>query len=759
MNNQCRHRAFPATFIYLLLLVLVLPSCAPTRRLSEGEQLFVKSKIKVDKKSVDVSTLRKYERLSPNKKVLGVRFHLFLYSLANPEKDKSISGWLRKIGEPPVLYDSALVKNSEKNFIGYLANRGYADAMVDAKILKTHKKARAIYDVSLGKPVIIDNVSYSLEDTAISSIVFSDTTNALVKSGGIFDKIVFQAERERIERHLRNNGYFKFSKEYVFYEITQTDDPYKVNVLVNVTQDLTGAYDPYSKVRKHRQYEVQSVIITPNRRNFEELRIYDTVDYLEHKILYLTTKPIKPATLVGANNILPNRLYNLSDVERTYNDFSTLGLFRYINVSFDEVESSGNIGQLACNIDLAMRKRQSYAVELTVTNSSYDWGLRGGITYNNFNLFKGGEHLQLGVSGAVEQLQRRIGESEPMREIGINSRLETPKFLLPFRAVEFQRKYKPRTEFLLSYNYQNQPKYIRTIVNTSFGYNWRGNVYNKHSLYPVDFSLVKLPYIDTLFIDTTYGGTRLENSFINHTILGIRYGFEFNNQRIKKGRSFVYFLSNLESAGLLVNQFNRMSGWGTDSLFFGVKYFQYIKADIDFRNYNIINPRNRLVYRIFAGAGFPYGNSNSLPFEKMYWSGGPYGIRAWGERTLGPGPYFNAASFNQLGEVKLEGNIEYRFKVLWKLEGALFVDAGNIWLLEDAPELPRSGFNIDTFYEDIAVGTGFGTRFDFSFVLIRLDFGFKLRDPSITEGSKWTFQNSNVNFWQTTFQFGIGYPF
>jgi outer membrane protein assembly factor BamA len=341
----------------------------------------------------------------------------------------------------------------------------------------------------------------------------------------------------------------------------------------------------------------------------------------------------------------------------------------------------------------------------------------------------------------------------------VNSKLETPKFFLPFKVENFQRKYKPRTEFQLSYNYQNQPEYVRTIVNTSFGYNWKGNIYNKHSLHPLDFYLVKLPRVDTAYIDSIYKDTRLENSFTNHTILGMKYSFEFSNQKLKRGRSFIYLRYNIETAGFLVNLINKNSGWGTDSLFFGVQYFQYIKTDIDFRNYNIISPRNRIVYRLFAGVGIPYGNSQSMPFEKMYWSGGPYGIRAWAERTLGPGPYASSQSYNQLGDIKLEGNIEYRFKVLWKMEGALFLDADNIWLLEDVAEYPRSGFSFKEFYKDIAIGVGVGARFDFSFVLLRTDFGFKLRDPSIKEGSVWTIQNPNQNFWNFAFQFGIGYPF
>jgi outer membrane protein assembly factor BamA len=741
-------------------MVLFFSSCSPSRHLASDEYLFVKSKIEVDKRKVEIATLNKYERIIPNKKVLGLRFHLFLYNLANPEKEKFPNNWLKKIGEPPVLLDSVLVLKTRNNIQNYLTDRGYYSVNVESKVKKSRKKARAFYLVDLGEPTRVKSLSYVFEDTSISKYIYADTINSLIRKGGNFDKVLFQRERERIETSLKNKGFYQFSREYVYFEVSTTSNPLLVDVSINIKQNLSGSFDPQTKVRKHKQYKINNVLIVPNRTITEGIRISDTVLYQQHQILYYSKPNIKASTLVSANNLLPGSLYSLNNVERTYNDISALGLFRYVNIDFEEVSDKDEYGELNCKIDLAMRKRQSYAFEVVVTNSSNDLGVRGGITYNNYNFFKGGEHLQIGLTGAIESLEHRLKQkAEPMREAGITSKLETPKFILPFRAESFQRKYKPRTEFQLSYNYQNQPKYIRTIANVSFGYNWRGNVYNRHVFHPIDFYIVKLPWIDSTYIDSIYTGTRLENSFTNHTILGMKYSFEFNNQQLKKGRSFIYLKYNLESTGLLVNFINNNSGWGTDSLFFGVKYFQYIKSDIDFRNYNIISPRDKLVYRFFAGVGVPYGNSESMPFEKMYWSGGPYGIRAWAERTLGPGPYYNSDSYNQLGDVKLEANIEYRFKVIWKMEGALFLDAGNIWRLKEVSEYPGSGFKFNTFYKDIAMGVGFGARFDFSFVLLRTDFGFKLRDPSMSEGSRWTFNNPERDFWQFVFQFGIGYPF
>lgn len=762
----------------MLLIVsglMFFVSCSPAKRISDGHYLYNKSKIEIEKKKIDQATLKKYQRVSTNKRILGVRFHLFLFNLASPERDGFPHSWFRKIGEAPVIYDSILIGQNSKNYTKYIADKGYNNVQVNERhVKKGKKKINVIYEFDLGEPTIINSLTYSFEDTSIRKHVYYDTAFSLIKAGGALDKPLMQAERQRIETLLKNQGYYKFSKEYIYYEVANATKENSVNVTINIKQSVSGYINPVTKIRPHKRYKIDMVNIFPNLQAGDKKRLYDTVSYSLHNILYTGDQNIKASTLADANRLLPGSLFSLNNTERTYVNYSQLGLFRFINVSFTEKESGEEYGLLNCNIELAMRKRQSYAFEVVMTNSDNDLGIRGNITYNNYNFFRGGEHLYIGLSGAIESLENRLqGSTDPMREIGITTRLETPKFLLPFSAPEFQRKYSPRTAITVSYNNQRQPYYLRTIANASFGYNWRGNMYNKHSVYPLDFYLVKIPYLDTVnYFDPVIRGTRLENSFIDHAILGTRYGFEFSNQMVENKQNFIYLRSNIESAGLLVNEINKRTNWGSDSLFFGVPYFQYIRGDIDFRQFKVLSARDRVVYRVFAGIGVPYGRSDAMPFEKMYWAGGPYGIRAWRERSLGPGSYPDTTN-NQLGDIKLEANLEYRFKLFWKLEGAMFVDAGNVWMLKDDATRPGAAFHFNSFLDDIAIGTGFGARFDFSFVLIRLDFGFKLRDPSIQPdnslpyndepyyltGSKWTFRNPDVNFWDVSFQFGIGYPF
>jgi hypothetical protein len=344
-----------------------------------------------------------------------------------------------------------------------------------------------------------------------------------------------------------------------------------------------------------------------------------------------------------------------------------------------------------------------------------------------------------------------------MFEVGVEGSLTFPKFLVPFRVEEFSRKYNARTIVMVSYNYQNRREYLRTIANTSYSYRIKGNIFNSHIFTPIDFNFVRVGDIDPAF-DSTIINTPLESSFSDHTVLAAKYAFEYSNQVVQKLSDFTFFRSSFESAGNLLSVFTN-----NDSLF-NVPYFQYVKFDFDLRFNRQITPGNRVVYRIFTGVGYPLGNSQTLPFERLYFSGGPYGIRAWSSEELGPGSFDYSTSqyYHNRAEIKLEANLEYRFELFWKLEGALFVDAGNIWSLYKDPEREGAEFEWNRFYREIAVGTGLGTRLNLSFLLFRIDFGLKMRDPVITDGSRWIdFNPNNTMKFMDRFriQFGIGYPF
>jgi outer membrane protein assembly factor BamA len=700
---------------------------------------------------------------------MGLRFHLFLYNLANPKKEKGFSKFFHNVGEAPVVYDSNKVKQNVLNFSKYLSDIGYTHAQVtDSLRYKSNQKIDVIYKIKFGVPTKIKTFRYSFEDTSIQRYIYADTSRALIKKGMLFDKQLMQAERLRLETVLKSNGYFRFSKEYIYFNVKNAQQPNLVDIILVIKQNVDGTYNPVTRVRAHEQFTVDSITIIPETQKNKTAHSIDTFIYNNYTFLYPGKVTIKPQAILSVCRIQPVSLFSQDDVDKTYANLSALNLFRYINIEMSEKEQSeeDSLRLLDCTIELAMRKKQSYSFELGITNTSYDLGGRGNWTYNNYNIFKGGEHLQVGISGSIRSIRHKYDNYslDPEREIGAFVSLETPKFFVPFSLRDFQNKYNPRTLIQFSFNNQRElPRYIKTIANTSFGYSFKKtSSYSKHSIYPIDFSLIKLPILDKIYFDTTFKGKSLEYSFIDHAILSMRYVYELNTQPKESNRSYVYLRSSIESAGPLVHMVNKYSHWAADSLdslFFGVEYAQYIRGDIDFRFFHIITPANKLVYRFYGGIGIPYGNSKAMPYEKMFWSGGPYGIRAWKERSLGPGNAKNADSIpNQLGDIKLEGNIEYRFKLFWKLEGAFFTDAGNVWLLKEGGKNPGE-FDFKSLPKEIAIGSGLGIRLDLAFVLLRVDWGFKIKDPSQEANKMWIFQNDNYKISNSSFQFGIGYPF
>jgi outer membrane protein assembly factor BamA len=716
---------------------------------------------------MDPNSIKKYEKQSPNKTILGLKFHLFLYNLAKPEKNKFPATWFRKIGEEPVIWDPLLTERSVDEFKNYTITKGYYDAIVSDSIRLKKKKVIINYEIDLNEPYRINSISYVFEDRGLMDIILPDSSNRLIEKGAPFDKEVLQQERQRLEELMKNNGYFKFSKEFIFFKAKEIEGKKLVDLTILLKEDVEGIPDPITKVRKHYPYKIRNALIYPNynlysKRLDVENQIGDTIFLNGNKVIYAGKQKIKPMTVILPNRCSPGSLYQLGNIKRTYSNYSSLELFRIVNINFREIGQTmidtGKYRYIDCQVELSPRKKQAYQFEIVGTNSDLDLGVRGNLLYNNYNLFRGAENFQVKLTTAAEWGKRANVEPNrrSMVEVGVEGSLTIPKFLVPFKAKEFSRKYNARTIINASYNYQDRREYLRTIANTSYSYRIKGNIYNAHTFTPVDFNLVQVGDIDSAFY-STIENTRLENSFSDHTVLAVRYAFEYSNQVVKKLRDFTYFKTSFESAGNLISAFS-------DSTFLGVPYFRYLKLDFDFRFNNQITPGNRLVYRIFTGVGYPLGNSQTLPFERMYFSGGPYGIRAWRSEELGPGSfnYRESRYYYNRAEMKLEANVEYRFELFWKLEGALFIDAGNIWSLYQDPEREGGEFSWDRFYKEIAVGTGLGTRLNLSFLLFRVDFGLKMRDPIITEGSRWIDFNPNIDMKfneRVRIQFGIGYPF
>lgn len=763
----------------LIILVLLFGSCRTTKYVSENERLLSRVEIVNDARDVKRAELKSYLRQQENLRMLGFwKFHLGLYNLSGRDDSKGINRWLKNIGEAPVIYDSTMVDRSIEQMGLFLDNRGYYLSEVEAKVsYPSDRKAKVTYNVAAGPRYRLNNLAYKIEDKGLEALVLNDTANSVMRRGRGFTSQMHERERERITETLRNNGYYNFSKEYIYFIADSSVGNYRINdtlVVVRPPENTAGR----TAQGNHARYAVRSVTfhvnIDPQEISFSEDLGQFSIDTLQFEgvgILYDGKLDFKPNVLTNSNYIVPGDLYKANLVDRTQSLLSGLQIFKYISIRFNEVEgevdADGN-ALLDCIIHVIPGKYQSYAVEIEGTNSSGNLGAAGSFKFQHKNIFNGAELLTLSTRLARENqvvMRGGNGESFNTMEFGSDVSVVFPKFLIPIRIEGFRRKYNPKTTVALAYNYQRRPDYTRTIVNARLGYTWRSSRFSSHSLFPLDFNLVNIPTVSSGFWEYIEQNPFLRNSYEDHLIANINYSYTYNQQQLgRRLGNFWYFRLSGESAGNLLDLTAPI--WGSEeeggyNTILGIRYAQYFKTDFDIRYHNPLSRNTSLTYRLFAGVGIPYGNLNVLPFEKRYFSGGANSIRAWPVRSIGPGSFSDQTTtfYNQTADIKLEANIEYRFPLFWLLEGALFVDAGNIWGLK--PEgSPEGGlFKWDGFYKQIAVGAGFGTRLDFNYFLFRIDTGFKIHDPAATAKTNWIPFNRKYTWDDLAFNFAIGYPF
>lgn len=762
--------------LFFGILFCGLYSCKPTKYVPDESYLLNKNKVSCNNKSINSDELYSYVKQNPNRRILHLfRFHLWVYNITNSGKERKWKTKIKEIvGEEPVVYEEFLKNKTTRQLSQYLKNKGYYNAIVKDTVVYKKKKAEVEYVIDSKKPYIINNIEYEFEDESLKSIAIADSKNSMLKPKSIFDVDILQLERNRIATTLNNSGYYYFTKEFIYYEVDSNLNSSSVNLKLIVKKNFKRVGEKEIIFTDHNTYKVNKVFIYCDYNPKEILsnpELYkqhsDTIIFKNLNFIYRDKLTIKPWIISQSNYINPDMWYQKNEVDRTYKALSSLGIFKLINIIFEEKE--GNV--LDCIIQLTPFTLQSYTIELEGTNSSGNLGLASNLLYQHKSLFKSAEVFDSKFKGAIEAQSTTVKDKDgiiqddiPFNtiEIGAQTGISFQQFLLPFRSENFTKKYHPKTKIQISYNFQNRPDYSRTLFKNSFGYFWDGSSRTKHIINPVEINSVKIHYNSLEFINAIKDPF-IKASYTDHLITVSSYSFIFNTQNIKKNRDFVYFNWNAESSGNILTGLNNTFGsTKIDNSYqlLDSKYSQYLKSDIDFRFYNIINKANKTVYRVFAGIGYPYGNLNVMPFEKKYFSGGANSIRAWQVRTLGPGSFKDTLNVpNQLGDVKLELNLEYRFKLIWVIEGAFFVDAGNIWAVNNVDTRPGAVFKINEFYNQFAVGTGFGTRFDFSFFVFRFDLGLKIREPEYEAGKRIIPFSRKFNGNDFGFNVGIGYPF
>jgi hypothetical protein len=780
---------FNGFFPVAMILIILASSCNPTKYVPEGETLLDENKIQVNRESVKKEDIAPYIKQVPNKRIFGARFHLGLYNLSNLEKDNWFQNWLRNIGEEPVIFDPFVTAKSKEQVRSYLFSKGYFDAVVMETVETANRKSKVYFNVDLKPAYTIRNIHYEVADSVLAILVKYDPLNCLIETGKPYDVDILQAERSRIERVIRDAGFFTFSSEQVYYRIDSMVGNRQVDVWYGVRKlQVAGQNNKPAEV-SNSMYRVGNIYVYPDYNPKEVLaggenylKNLDTVEYKGFHFITNIKKPtIKYDVIIQSMYVKPGSIFNVSNTERSHSHLMSLKTYRLVNILYNEPPPILYAGfppdtgimslykPLDCNIQLTPMSRQSFSVELEGTNSGGNIGGALNFVYQNKNLFHGAEQFNLKLKGAYERFSKDSTGIKRTQEFGIETSLRLPKFFLPFLESEnFIKKYNPVTSIQVAYNYQKLPVYTRSIANASIGYIWNDGPYRTHQVNPLQLNFVRIPYIDSVYNqDVILKSNYLVNSYKDVLIAGGNYSFTFTNQKITLSKRHLFIRLNAEAAGNLLWTFMKLTGAEphTDSLsshynLFGQPFAQFIKTDIDIRYNRVINNLSSIVYRAFVGAGVPFKNSLAMPFERQYYEGGANGIRGWQVRSLGPGSYKQTSGglLNQTGDIKIEANIEYRFKLLWILEGALFIDAGNIWAIKEDTERPGSLFKFNRFFDDLAIGTGLGLRFDLSFVTLRTDLGLKLRDPGNTGSERWItgrkFSKQDLGL-----VIAIGYPF
>ena len=755
-------------------------SCSPVKFVPEDKYLISKLKVEVDNQNMNKESAKSLIKQKENYKILGfLKFHLLLYNLSSKKKTDD---WLKRIGEPPQIYDEDLSKRSEDQLKEYAYSKGYFRASVSSDVSYKEKKRKTVinYRLKTGEQYIIRGINYQIRDSSLQTLYFNSALKSEINEGDAFDIEAIEKHQLNIVKLYRDNGYFYFSKDDVKFiaDSSVHEKQVFVDLLIrpakNSQIDSAKVFQPFYLNNFFISVLPGNSPVTVGR---DSVGVFSDTITWDNFTLYQTKQVTYPPALFNRTMRLnKGMLYRNAEVESAFNAFSRLRQFRFVDIQFREVNSANDTNLLDTYIRLAPLNKQATSFDIEGTNTSGNFGIAGNVTYTHRNLFRGAEVFQLSFLGGIErieQLNNGVPNYFNTREFGVESSLMIPKLLGPGNFISDFERFLPKTVITLGYNYQKRPEYTRTISTLKFGYDWKSTEFLRHAWNLLDYNKVNVYDYDPKFIDGIQD-LYIKSSFTDHLIFAMNYSFIFSNQRLNTIKDYTYVRFNIESSGnllwVLSKITNRNKFQAVDSLgnvqsayykVFDTRFAQYVKSDIEYSRGFSIDKFNSVVTRAFFGIGLPYGNFDVLPFEKKYFSGGANGIRAWPVRSLGPGTYKASPEEypNQTADIKLEANLEYRFHLISFIEGTLFLDAGNIWAINEKDNRSGAQFRLNQFYRQIAFGTGTGLRFDMSYFILRLDLGMKLRDPSETENKGWIPGNRSYTSRDFNFTFAIGYPF
>lgn len=793
----------PNRITYLVFSLIFLASCSNTKNLPPGDSLFLGGKVRVKDKEVPkkerkviANDLSGAIRPTPNRKTLGMRVKLAIYNMAGePKKQKGLKHWLRtKVGEPPVLTSQFDQEANRKLLVNILENRGFFYPKVSGSTETKRKKTRAFYDVYTGKQYKMRNIEFVNDSSRVSSDMAMQKDKTLLKSGVAYNLDLIKGERERIDRRMKEIGYYYFNADYILMQIDSTVGENRVDVYVKVKDEIPA--------EAAQEYYINDVFIYPvyrtgrNRRGNRagrdttntgiavgrgardssargqarrDAQPQDTMFYERYYIIgnKIRNRQIyKPFIFTQAMQFYPGDLYNRTDHNTSLNRLINMGTFKFVKNEFRKIDTS----RLNVFYYLTPFPKKALRAEIGgLTKNDSRVGSQISLSWRNRNTLRGAELFAIkGSAGFETQYGGQIRRPNTY-QFSFEPSLTFPRFIVPGFEPKASSMFVPRTTITTGYDLLiRQGLYRLNSFRGSFGYAWKEDVQKEHQFFPINITYVKT---DTLNKDTILG-INYSNLVFNGIIIGPTYQYTFNSRgNGPPNKNDFYFDGLIDLSGNILGLAQKadINDGGAPKTIFGAAYAQYVKLQTDFRHFHNygVSPNAIWANRLLLGFGMPYGNSKTLPNVKQFFSGGNSSLRGFPSRLMGPGTFYYRNSDSRFietsGDIKLEINTELRFPIIGFLNGAVFADAGNIWTYRDSHLFPGGKFTKD-FYKEIAVSVGPGLRFDFKILVLRLDLGFPIRKPWLDEGNRWVFAGIKPlePEWRREnliLNLGIGYPF
>lgn len=754
----------------LAVIVLGVDSgCTNTGYLAQGEKLYTGAELRIERKSEirDEGDLEnQLDKLivpEPNGKVLGLlRVKLWLYN---------VGLFKESMGEPPVLLQSVRADRIATRMRTLLENRGYFQAEVSYRVREEEKTGSVLYNVAIHPPYTINSITVKGDDSPVLSSIRATMNETVLKVGEPYDLSKLQQERVRIDAALKDKGWFYFAPDFILFQADSSLGERKIDLSLilrnRIPEEATRIYT-IGNIYIYSGYALNRDSVNAPAGDTVLVDGYHYIDI---------DGTFDPEVIVRSVFFVKGSPYTRHVHDQTLNRLMNLGVFKFVSVRLVRADSAGS-PRLDAHIYLTPLLMKTIRFELQGVSKSND--LVGPVfdsSFRNRNLLRGAELFKLTVEAGFEIPVRGAQSSGTSYELGSRAELEIPKFLIPFELGNGSSLFVPKTRMALGLRLLHRLQYYQMFsVDASFGYNWKETLNKEHSFNPIAVTFAHLTNTTQQFKDLLATNTFLRKSFEEQFTIGQTYSFTYADQLEKDRKNHVYFKGSVDLSGNLIHLvqslFREEGGTPANPYkIFGTPYSEYSRFDVDVRHYyNTNNQTSSIASRLIAGIGIAHGNSTTLPYVKQFYIGGSNSVRAFDARALGPGSYKTpdsllAHSFlDQAGDIKLEANIEYRFPIVSVVRGALFVDAGNIWLRNDDPNRPGGRFSGRTFLNEIAVGTGFGIRLDLSFFILRFDLAFPLRVPYLPEGERWV--TNRIDFGSASWRkenlvlnVAIGYPY